>query len=90
MCLFHTFYDIPSPGQSYGAVILSEKYRPRLRQVQDGHGENGGKKTPKLHMKGETGISKMILRFYNLDQLGIVELHVKVGWCFCVLFSPTA
>jgi hypothetical protein len=47
-------------------------------------------KTPKLHMKGETGISKMILRFYNLDQRGIVELHVKVGWCFCVLFSPTA
>ena len=40
MCLFHTFYDIPSPGQSSRAVIETEKYRPRLRQVQDGHGEN--------------------------------------------------
>ena len=87
MCLFHTFYDIPSPGQSSRAVIETEKYRPRLRQVQDGHGENDGKKHLSFTWKVKLGSQRWFYDSTTWINAVLLSSMLKLAGVF-VFFFP--
>ena len=87
MCLFHTFYDIPSPGQSSRAVIETEKYRPRLRQVQDGHGENDGKQHLSFTWKVKLGSQRWFYDSTTWINAVLLSSMLKLAGVF-VFFFP--